>query len=297
MGSYFEMFIQKEIIQKSKLDNIKSIYILKQLIKYISKKKLLRLVKMNKWNQKKLNLDINSYKIYSETYSTIKIEIIPTKSKAGKFMKNLNKEEEKYYHIYFNDTKKEIKRNVLKKDDNVSIIQIVIDHQVKSFEDLFSNGKCIEFLYVKKCYRKNINNMSGMFFNCTSLKKIDIHKLKTHNVTNMSYMFDNCSSLKELNLENFKTNKVTDMSLMFYGCSSLEKINLSSFNTENVTDMSYMFEICRSLKKLNIANFKTNKLIKIERMFSQCPLLKEIKFEKFNKNNIEDIRKNYNIYF
>ena len=52
MGSYFEMFIQKEIIQKSKLDNIKSIYILKQLIKYISKKKLLKLVKMNKWNQK-----------------------------------------------------------------------------------------------------------------------------------------------------------------------------------------------------------------------------------------------------
>ena len=61
--------------------------------------------------------------------------------------------------------------------------------------------------------------------------------------------------------------------------------------------MSDMFQLCKSLKKLDISNFKTDKLIKIDRMFSQCPLLKEIKFEKFNTNNIEDLRKNYNIYF
>ena len=220
MGAYFEMLAPKETLLKSKLDNIKSIYILKQIIENISKKKLLSLIKNNKWTQKKLNLDINSYKIFSEIYSSINIEIIPAKNITGKFIKNLNKDEEKYYHIYFNDIKKEIKRNVLKKDDNVSKIEIKIDYQVISFEDLFSNGKCIEFLYIKQCFRNNITNMSGMFFNCTSLKEIDIHKLKTNNVTNMSYMFDNCSSLKELNLENFKTNNVTNMSLMFYGCTS-----------------------------------------------------------------------------
>ena len=52
MGAYFEMLAPKETLLKSKLDNIKSIYILKQIIENISKKKLLSLIKNNKWTQK-----------------------------------------------------------------------------------------------------------------------------------------------------------------------------------------------------------------------------------------------------
>ena len=301
MGSYFEIFAPKEEINrpilKSKLDDIKSIYILKIITEYISKKKLLKLIKINTNTQKKLNIDINSYKKYSEIYSSIKIEIIPTKNKSGKFIKKLNKDEEKYYHIYFNDNKKEIKTNILNKDDDVSNITIVIDYQVTSFEDLFSNGKCIEYLYVKQCYRKNVTNMSGMFFNCISLKEINIYKLKTNNVTDMSYMFDNCSLLKELDLKNFNTSNVVNMSKMFYGCNSLERINLSSFNTKNVTNMTDMFKLCSSLRELDLSNFEIHKNNKLDRIFYQCPLLKELKFDYFPSNNIEDLREKYKNYF
>ena len=38
-----------------------------------------------------------------------------------------------YYHIYFNNN--EIKRNYLDKNDNVEKLNIIIDYQIKSFED------------------------------------------------------------------------------------------------------------------------------------------------------------------
>ena len=111
----------------------------------------------------------------------------------------MNEGDEKYYHIYFNDNKEEIKRNDLNKNDNVSKIKIIIDYQVKSFEKLFYNCSCITSIYFKKFYRINITNMSFMFFNCLSLKELNLSNFNTNNVTKMSYMFYNCSSLKELN--------------------------------------------------------------------------------------------------
>ena len=47
----------------------------------------------------------------------------------------LKKKNEKYYHIYFNDNKEEIKRNYLDENDNVSKFKIIIDYQVKSFKE------------------------------------------------------------------------------------------------------------------------------------------------------------------
>ena len=43
----------------------------------------------------------------------------------------------KYFHIYFNDNKEEIKKTELNKEDKVSKINIIIDHQIKTFYLLF----------------------------------------------------------------------------------------------------------------------------------------------------------------
>ena len=48
----------------------------------------------------------------------IELEVIPAKNKYGKFI-NIKKEEESFYHIYFNDNKEEeIKRNFLNENEN-----------------------------------------------------------------------------------------------------------------------------------------------------------------------------------
>ena len=85
-------------------ENIKSLHILKKILEKFSEYQLLKIIKYNKKAQKRLNLSTNDY----INYSLIIIEITPSKDKKGKFI-NLKKEEESFYHIYFNDSKAEIK--------------------------------------------------------------------------------------------------------------------------------------------------------------------------------------------
>ena len=142
------------------------------------------MAKYNKKIKERLNLNINNYKEYCETYSSIEIELVPVKDKFGKFI-NI-KENQLYYHIYFNNNKEEIKRYYLNENDKVNKINIIIDYQVKSFYRLFYGCEIIESIYFKKFYRNNINSMSGMFRRCLSLKEINLSNFNTNNVTDMS---------------------------------------------------------------------------------------------------------------
>ena len=67
---------------------------------------LLETIRYNKNIQKRINININHYKAYSEEYSSIEFDIIPMKGEYGKFI-NINEEDEKYFHIYFNVNKNE----------------------------------------------------------------------------------------------------------------------------------------------------------------------------------------------
>ena len=114
-----------------------------------------------------MNISKKDYiEIFSEIYSSIEIEIKPVIEKYGKFIK-INKDNEKYIHIFFNDNKEEIKRNYLKEKEIAIKIKIIIDYQVKSFKGLFKNCECIDYIYFKKFNRNNINNMGDMFYKCS----------------------------------------------------------------------------------------------------------------------------------
>ena len=94
----------KDIFKK-----IKSDYFLRKLFYNLLKKKSLDIIKYNNNIKERMNISIKDYKEYSEIYSSIEIEIKPVKNEYGYFI-NINKENEIYYHIYFNNNKKEIKR-------------------------------------------------------------------------------------------------------------------------------------------------------------------------------------------
>ena len=198
---------------KNELNNIKTDYFLPKIFDYLQRKKLLEIFKYNKRIQKILNININNYKEYSEIYSSIEIELIPIKNSSGKFI-NIPENEKEYFHIYFNESKDEIKCGVLVDNNKVSKIKIIINYQVKTFDNLFSNCKCINLISFKKFYRNNITSMNSLFSYCSSLNELDLSNFNTDNVTDMSGMFFKCSSLKELNLSNFNTNNVTFMSGM-----------------------------------------------------------------------------------
>ena len=209
----------KQIINLCNFDNIRSKYILKQVFDNLRKNKTLKIIKNCLKIQKRLDININDYIEYSEACTSLEIELIPKKNKYGKFINISNKEDAKFFHIYFNNGKTEIKRNEIIKYDRVSKIRIILDYQIKSFNKLFKDCGCIEAIAFKKFCRNNINDMSYMFSGCSSLKELNLSNFNTHNVTDMSYMFNGCLSLKELDLSNFDTNNVINMNFMFYECS------------------------------------------------------------------------------
>ena len=212
---------------EDKFVNLKNNFCLQMIFNIINKKILLEIVKYNKYIQQRINININNYKEYSELYSSIEIELIPTKNKYGYFI-NIGKFEEIYFHIYFNYSKEEIKRTYFIEDDNVKKINIKIDYQVTSFLNLFSSCNTIESINFKKFYRNNIDNMIGMFSYCRTLTEINFSNFNTNNVTHMVNMFYGCSSLKELNLSNFDTKNVRNMKNMFSGCSEELKKKIRS---------------------------------------------------------------------
>ena len=218
-------------VEEQGLKNVKSHYIILKFFEYLTERKYLETIRYNKSIQKRINININHYKAYSETKTSIELDIIPMKGKYGKFI-NINEEDKKYFHIYFNDNKKkEIENTSLYKDDNVSKISIIIDYQIKSFSRLFYNCWTVESIKFKKFYRNNVTDMSGMF--------------------------SGCSSLKELNLNNFNTNNVNNMDSMFYECSSLQKLKFNNFNSNNLNFhllkifIYYYFNLIKNKKNKN----------------------------------------------
>jgi len=109
----------------------------------MKKNKSLEIMKYNKNLQKRLNFSINDYKEY---YQSIEIELKIVENGYGEFI-NISDEEKGFYHIYFNNSKEEIKRNYLIHNEKVKMIKIIIDYQIKSFKHLFYNCKCIESIY------------------------------------------------------------------------------------------------------------------------------------------------------
>ena len=63
---------------------------------------------------------------------------------------HIDDDELEYYHMYFDNNKKEKKRNYLKENENIKAIKVIIDYNVISFEKLFMECEYIESIYFKK---------------------------------------------------------------------------------------------------------------------------------------------------
>ena len=213
---------------KAFLKDVKSKYILEEILNKLTIIKYLNVIRYNKYFQNLLNKTIGDYKFNAK----IEIEIIPRENHYTKFI-NFEEEDEPFYHIYFNNNANETKIKYLNQGDNVKTIKVIIDYEVTSLSGLFKQCDCIKKIDFKNFYKNNIIDMKEMFFGCYYLKELNISKLKTINVENMRSMFCGCSNLEIINVSNFNTNNVEDMSNMFCDCKALKEINLKNFNTKN----------------------------------------------------------------
>ena len=243
------------------LKNAKSPYILKDIFSHIGINRGLKIVLGNKFLTKKLELSVKDFQETSR-YIIIKINLSDNpedyKENINNFIRSSNID---ILEIYFNETKLEKIKAEISFNERISNITIKISSlEVISFRNLFDNCKIIKGINILNCPRRNINNMSYMFYGCDKLNKLDISRLKTDNVIDMSYMFYGCENLTEINANGFNTKNVINMEGMFGEDTSLTNLNISKFNTENVINMCKMFYKNKALKSLNIANFNTKKV-------------------------------------
>ena len=96
----------KIIYKENIFKKIRSKYILRKIFSNLKENKLLQIIKYNKNIQKRLNKHINDYIKYNQ----IEIEIFPINKDDKNYFINIQKENELYYHIYFNDEKKKKKK-------------------------------------------------------------------------------------------------------------------------------------------------------------------------------------------
>lgn len=131
----------------------------------------------------------------------------------------------------------------------------------------------------------NVQNMSGMFAQCSNLETLDLSHFNTEKVTTMTQMFYGCTKLRKLNISSFNTKIVISMNQMFSNCSSLDSLDLSHFNAEGVNyhGLYAMFSGCSSLKFLDVSNFPADRpKMQLDAMFKGCSSLQTLDLSSFN---------------
>ena len=88
---------------------LKSDYFLQKLFGYIQTRISLKIIKYNINLQKRLNININKYKDFSEKFSSIELEIIPIQNEFGDFIQ-IDEEDKKYFHMFLMVIKKKLKK-------------------------------------------------------------------------------------------------------------------------------------------------------------------------------------------
>ena len=138
----------------------------------------------------------------------------------------------------------------------------------------------------------NVQNMSGMFAQCSNLETLDLSHFNTEKITTMAQMFYGCTKLHDLNISSFNTEKVKYMNEMFDGCSSLKTLDLSHFNTRYVlkSGFNYMFNGCSSLSSLDVSNFTTDKnQMSLDAMFQGCSSLQTLDLSSFDTRGANSV--------
>ena len=130
----------------------------------------------------------------------------------------------------------------VKEDKEIQILNYrsenYVNDEIASKIKILSDNKIENLCFTKKFDKLGINTVTFI-----------IEK----ELNNMSYLFYKCSSIKEINFISIKTTQVNKMRAMFVECFELEYLDLSNFDTSNVTDMAFMFNNCRKLKEIKVS--------------------------------------------
>ena len=219
--------------------------------------------------------------------------------------------------IYLNNLYEKMNMNQMiieyKNDKQYELIKIFeeffVKNNISNYEMILKNKKYkistylnTKFLGIKedkfeiKLREINpVNNLSGMFYNCSSLLSLkDISKFNIDKVVNISNMFNGCSSLSSLpDISSWNINSIIDISLLFNNCISLRSLpDISYWNTIKINNMCGVFQNCSSLVSLpDLSNWVTSDVSNMGFMFNKCSKLQSLPdISDWNLNKINDMK-------
>ena len=183
------------------------------------------------------------------------------------------------------------------------IIRLKWNESISNFTYMFSNLDNIIYAKVNYKFEKD-NNLSYMFYNCTSLENIIfdvdynknnifvIYDDKNYSYPNdLRYTFYNCISLNNLEFNHLKTDFVEECNYMFFNCKNLQQLSLkdSIFSNNLITNMKGMFQNCESLSSLNLSSFYTPQVEIMWDMFKNCKSLQYLDISNFDTSKVTDM--------
>ena len=116
--------------------------------------------------------------------------------------------------------------------------------KISTTKNMFLGQTNLKKIYLNNLKTNNVEDMSGMFQECTSLEQIYyLNDLNFANINNMEKMFYKATSMKSLTFPTVDANTL-NMKLMFGYCSNLETIDLSKITINNqITFSQNIFEL------------------------------------------------------
>ena len=106
------------------------------------------------------------------------------------------------------------------------------DSQVTNIDYLFYGCSALEEINFENFQTKGVGNLNHVFENCKSLKSLDLTNIKLieDGIQQMTQLFYGCSSLEFINMTSFNGKNVNNAELFLRGTKSLKKLIL--YNAE-----------------------------------------------------------------
>ena len=154
-----------------------------------------------------------------------------------------------------------------------SLIEIIcLDTRLlTSTYNLFYNCKNLTRVDLRNSDFSNVETIERMFTYCSKLVTIEgLNELDTSKVNNMGGLFSDCSSIQELNVKDWDVSKVTNFGAVFRRCTALKTIDVSNWDTSSGVIMSGIFTNCSNLTELDLSRWNLNNANSISQMLYGC---------------------------
>ena len=179
-----------------------------------------------------------------------------SENNISEIIKKINNKYTEKFNIYYEINEKEFIKNKIRIFGDIFVninkknCKLIIHEKETELTNFYNYEEGEKDLIITFVKTGNINDLSYMFFRCSSLASLEgISNFDISIVENMSFMFFDCKNLKELDdISKWNTSNLKNIQKMFCNCVSLSKLPpIDKWDIKNVENKEGMFDGCKTI--------------------------------------------------